>query len=347
MAVSPLAALHRKLFDETDGVKFSKLKDRLLKKHAGDDRLAVLDILIAYAREGQLLHWRAFLMSDIVHLVEGSQHAAFFAWALGQPELAYRAVDGLLKSTGVEAYAPLVALAASGATRLDVRARAIKSLAVFSRQPFDQGLPSDPGHWKAEQLRLSAVLAWQADGYPDGAGYKAPATHETLTHPLSRLEMAAAFLERNLALRRQREQDLAQPSNWLTVASAEDMAGIDAQWVLPEIYRRFLQWYSPLRVHVGGKRFPRGLHLYGAAELVKAQHGYSVHAVSLHTIAAWPPKLVVIADAGGDPYCVHLEERSIDGDLPVYRAEHGTGGWRFELHTDDFIDFLHEIALAA
>jgi hypothetical protein len=33
--------------------------------------------------------------------------------------------------------------------------------------------------------------------------------------------------------------------------------------------------------------------------------------------------------------------------LPVYRAEHGTGGWRFELHTDDFIGFLHEIALAA
>ena len=347
MAVAPLAALHRKLFDETDGVKFSKLKDRLLKKHASDDRLAVLDILTAYARDGQLLHWRSFLMSDIVHLVEGSQHAAFFAWALEQPELAYRAVDGLLKSIGVDAYAPLVALAASGATRLEVRAKAIKSLAVFSRQPFDAGLPADPGHWKAEQLRLCAVLAWQADGYPDGAGYKAPARHFSLTQPLSRLEKAAAFLERQLALRRQHEQDLAQPSNWLTVASAGDMAAIDAHWVLPEIYRRFLEWYSPLRVHVDGKRFPQGLHLYGAAELVKAQHGYSVHPERHHAIASWPPKLVVIADAGGDPYCVHLEERSIDGDLPVYRAEHGTGEWRFELHTDDFIDFLHEIALAA
>ena len=50
MAVSPLAALHRKLFDETDGVKFSKLKDRLLKKHAGDDRLAVLDILDGFGQ---------------------------------------------------------------------------------------------------------------------------------------------------------------------------------------------------------------------------------------------------------------------------------------------------------
>ena len=159
MAVAPLAALHRKLFDETDGSKFARLKDRLLKKHAPDDRLAVLDILTAYARDGQLLHWRTFLMTDIVHLVEGSQHAAFFAWALEQPTLAYWGVDGLLKSTGVDAYAPLVALAASGATRLEVRAKAIKSLAVFSRQPFDQGLPTDPGHWKAEQLRLDAVLA--------------------------------------------------------------------------------------------------------------------------------------------------------------------------------------------
>ena len=346
MAVSPLAALHRKLFDETDGVKFSKLKDRLLKKHAGDDRLAVLDILIAYAREGQLLHWRAFLMSDIVHLVEGSQHAAFFAWALGQPELAYRAVDGLLKSTGVEAYAPLVALAASGATRLDVRARAIKSLAVFSRQPFDQGLPSDPGHWKAEQLRLSAVLAWQADGYPDGAGYKAPATHETLTHPLSRLEMAAAFLERNLALRRQREQDLAQPSNWLTVASAVDMAAIDAHWTLPETYRRFLACHSPLRVHIDSQQYFQGLSLYGAAELVKSQHGYAWNRVSHEAIAGWPGQYLVIADAGADPYCLDLGDVT-DGDAPVYHAEHGMGAWRFERHADSFVDFLNQIATAA
>ena len=54
MAVAPLAALHRKLFDETDGNKFSKLKDRLLKKHAAGERQAVLAILIAYAMEGQL-----------------------------------------------------------------------------------------------------------------------------------------------------------------------------------------------------------------------------------------------------------------------------------------------------
>ena len=61
MAITPLAALHRKLFDETDGVKFSTLKDRLIRKHGETERIAVLDILGAYAREGQLLQQRLAL----------------------------------------------------------------------------------------------------------------------------------------------------------------------------------------------------------------------------------------------------------------------------------------------
>ncbi len=51
MAIAPLAALHRKLFDETDGSKFARLKERLLKKHAADERQDVLEILMAYARD--------------------------------------------------------------------------------------------------------------------------------------------------------------------------------------------------------------------------------------------------------------------------------------------------------
>ena len=346
MAAAPLAALHRKLFDETDGSKFARLKERLLKKHAANERLAVLDILMAYARDGQLLHWRAFLMSDIVHLVEGSQHAAFFAWALGQPELAYRAVDGLLKSTGVEAYAPLVALAASGATRLEVRAKAVKSLAVFSRQPFDAGLPRDPGHWKAEQLRVAEVLAWQADGYPDGHGFAAPATHASLAAPQSPLEKAAARLEKKLAARRRREQDLAQPSNWLAIAQPDDMRQINARWRLPEHYQRFLACYSPLRVSIDGEDYFQGLNLYGAAELVKRQHGYAWNPVTQESIAGWPEHYLVIADAGADPYCLDLSAIE-NGDAPVYTAEHGAGAWHFERHADSFVDFLKEIAKAA
>lgn len=346
MAVSPLAALHRKLFDETDGNKFARLKDRLLKKHAADERPAVLAILMAYARDGQLLHWRAFLMTDIVALAEPGEYGDFFSWSLAMDGLAYWGVDGMLKSLGKTAYAPLVALATAENAKLSVRAKAVKSLAAFSRQPFDAGLPQDPGHWKAEQLRLDAVLAWQRDGYPDGAGHALPLTHASLEDPRSPLEKAAARLENKLAARRRKEQDLAQPSNWLTVASAADMAGIDAHWTLAETYRRFLAWYSPLRVHIDSKRYFQGLHLYGAAELVKAQHGYAWNPVSREAIAGWPEQYLVIADAGADPYCLDLDD-IVEGDAPVYHAEHGMGAWHFERHADRFIDFLNEIATAA
>ncbi|WP_071323290.1 SMI1/KNR4 family protein [Janthinobacterium sp. 1_2014MBL_MicDiv] len=345
MAVTALAALHRKLFDETDGVKFSKLKDRLLAKHGASDRLAVLDILIGYAKEGQLLHWRNFLMSDIARLVEADEHAAFFAWALAQPTLAYWSVDGLLKSAGKDAYVPLVALAASGTASLEVRAKAVKSLAVFSRQPFDAGLPTDPGHWRQDSLKLDAVLAWQRDGCPDGAGHAAPATHASLDEPRTALEKAAARLEKKLAARRKQEQDLAQPSNWLTIASAADMAAIAQRWALPEHYRRFLACHSPLRVLIDSEQYFQGLNLYGAVELVKAQHGYAWNPASDAAIAGWPEHYLVIADAGGDPYCLDLGAIA-NGDAPVYTARHGAGAWRFERHADSFIDFLLEIAAA-
>lgn len=345
MAVTALAALHRKLFDETDGVKFSKLKDRLLAKHGASDRLAVLDILIGYAKEGQLLHWRNFLMSDIARLVEANEHAAFFSWALGQATLAYWSVDGLLKSSGKDAYAPLVALAASSATSLEVRAKAVKSLAVFSRQPFDAGLPTDPGHWRQDSLKLDAVLAWQREGCPDGAGHAPPVTHASLDDPRTALEKAAARLEKKLAARRRQEQDLAQPSNWLAIASAADMAAIAQRWALPEQYRRFLACHSPLRVLIDSGQYFQGLNLYGAADLLKGQHGYAWNPVSHAAIAGWPAHYLVIADAGGDPYCLDLGAIA-NGDAPVYTAEHGTGAWRFERHADSFIEFLLEIAAA-
>ena len=346
MAVAPLAALHRKLFDETDGSKFARLKERLLKKHVPDDRLAVLDILMAYARDGQLLHWRSFLMTDIVALVEPGEHGTFFSWSLEMAGLAYWGVDGMLKSMGKAAYGPLLALATAEHTTLSVRAKAVKSLAVFSRQPFDAGLPYDPGHWKAEQLQLDAVLAWQRDGYPDGAGHVLPATHAALDDPRTPLEKAAAMLDKKLAARRRKEQDLAQPSNWLTIASAADMAGIAQRWALPEHYRRFLACHSPLRVCIDSPQYFQGLSLYGAAELIKAQHGYAWNPVSGDAIAGWPEQYLVFADAGADPYCLDLGAIA-DGDAPVYTAEHGTGTWCFERHADSFIDFLNEIATAA
>lgn len=346
MAITPLAALHRKLFDETDGVKFGKLADRLLKKHGESDRQAVLAMLTAYARDGQLLHWRNFLMNDIVRLMQPGEQRDFFAWAVTQEKLAYWGIDGLLKSMGKDAYETVVALAVSDAMPLEVKAKAVKSLAVLSRQPFDAGLPQDPGHWKADSLRLDDVLAWQRDGYPDGAGFAPPATHASLDDAHTALEKAAASLEKKLVAERKKDQDLARPSNWLVIASEADLAAIDERWTLPEQYRRFLARYSPLRVHIDSKRYFQGLNLYGAADLLKAQHGYAYNPVDQEIIAGWPAHYVVIADAGADPYCLDLSAIA-DGDAPIYTAEHGAGAWRFERHADSFVNFLKEIAKAA
>lgn len=345
MAITPLAALHRKLFDETDGVKFSTLKDRLIRKHGETERLAVLDILGAYAREGQLLHWRSSLVNSMVQLMRPQELQEFFSWAVTMPELAYWGIDGLLKSRGKDACGTVVALAISASQPREVRAKAVKSLAVLSRQPFDAGLSPDPGHWKLDSLRLDDVLAWQRAGYPDGAGFAPPVTHASLDDPRTVLEKAAAKLEKKLSGERKKDQDLARPSNWLLIAENADLAAIDQRWTLPEQYRRFLARYSPLRVHIDSKRYFQGLNLYGAAELIKAQHGYAFNPVSNEIIADWPAHYVVIADAGADPYCLNLSAIA-DGDAPVYMAEHGQGAWEFVRHADSFVEFLKEIASA-
>ncbi|MGK5060385.1 SMI1/KNR4 family protein [Janthinobacterium sp. LB2P49] len=346
MAITPLAALHRKLFDEADGSKFATLKDRLIKKHGETDRLAVLEILSTYAREGQLLHWRSSLVNSIVGLMQPQEMKDFFTWAVTMPELAYWGIDGLMKSQGKDAYETVVGLANSATLPLVVKSKAVKSLAVLSRQPFDAGLPAVPDYWKAENLRLDDVLAWQRAGYPDGAGVAPPATHASLDDPRTALEKAAAKLEKKLAAERKKDQDLASPSNWLVIADNADLAAINQRWTLPEQYQRFLARYSPLRVYIDSKRYFQGLNLYGAAGLIKAQHGYSYNPVDQEVIADWPAHYVVIADAGADPYCLDLSAIE-NGDAPVYTAEHGAGVWRFERHADSFVEFLKEIAKAA
>lgn len=345
MATAPLAALHRKLFDETDGSKFARLKDRLLNNHGIADRAAVLSILAAYIRDGQLLHWRAFLLPDMVRLTQAGEYADFYGWSLQQPKLAYWSVDGLLKSDGKAAYPTLVTLALDAGQALDVRAKAVKSLAMFSRQPFDAGRPQDPGYWKEPDLDLPALLAWQSLGYPDGTGHAEPARHRLLDAPQSPLEHALAALERKLAAQRAQEQDLAQPTNWLTIADPNDLLTIDQRWALPEHYRRFLACASPLRVEVEGEDFSQGVHLYGAHELLKAQHGYSWNPVEQAVIADWPAHYVVIADAGADPFCLDLSQAN-GHDAPVLHAMHGTGSWDFEPYSASLVDFIDELARA-
>lgn len=69
MAKATLQELSGKLFPESDGTKFSKIKDTLIKDFGVTDAAQVLEVLTRYVREGKLLHWRNFLMTDITRLI--------------------------------------------------------------------------------------------------------------------------------------------------------------------------------------------------------------------------------------------------------------------------------------
>lgn len=272
MLINSLVQLEQQLFDEKDGNKFSKLKDKLLKKHQEDDKNEVLRILMRYVEEGQLLHWRNFLLTDIVDIVEEheTQYTAFFEWAITHPTLAYWSVEGLLKTGGRASFPSIVSLIKNDSLPLEVRGKAIKSIAEYSRQNFDRQLPTDPGYWKENDLRIAEVVAWAADGYEEEVGYDKPIVHKSLSNPKTLLEKAASSLEKKLAKNRQSLQDLSNPSNWLVIADEEDIAAIKSKWTLPENYLLFLQNHSPLRVFITGRKFVEGLSLYGAHELSKA-----------------------------------------------------------------------------
>ena len=341
MKTNKIEELQRQLFEETDGTKFSRLKDKLIKNYSALQREAVMHVFMQYAREGKLVHWRNFLMTDIIELVQEGEEAykPFFEWALSVPELAYWAVNGFLKTAGTTAYPVLLTTALNELVKLEVRANAIKCLSVHSEQPFDKGLPTDPGYWKAEQLPLPALLKWREDGYPSGVGHATPATHPALQHPVTPLEILAANLDKKIAQYRQQYYDKANPGNLLVIANENDLLRITEKWALPETYALFLRHFSPLHVMIDGGPFEQGLQLYGAQELIARQQGYSVNPVNHQEIPDWPPRLLVIADDGGDPYCLDLSMIS-HGDAPVVYSRHGMGRWEFEKITDSFMDFL-------
>jgi len=345
MTDKALQKLRQQIIDETDGVKFSKLTEKLLKKYASTDREYVLDILIDYARNGQILHWRNFLLNDIIELLneDEAKYVDFFAWCVTQPELTYWGIDGLLKTNGKKSFSALVEILKNESFKTSIRAKAIKSISVFSKQPFDRELPKDPGYWKVEDLRIEEIEIWQKNGFQDGEGYARPKTHISLENPKTELEKIASKLNKKLEAQRTKNQDLSNPTNWLIIAEEADIVNIEKKWKLPENYLFFLKNYSPLKVFIDNKKYYQGLHLYGASELIKRQEGYSFNPVSNQTVDEWPKNFIVIADAGADPYCIDMNQIK-ENDAPIYTSIHGSGEWEFERYAGSFLAFLKEIA---
>lgn len=313
-------------------------------------RMTVLAVLMSYARSGRIPHMQVHALSTFADLASETdrEYTRRLRRFLKDDRMAYWALKGLIRVSGVEAYKTLLKYVSNGHRPLECRAHAAKLLAQHSGQRFDNGLPSDPSYWKSEQLRLQEIEEWARKGFPSGPGYASPARDPALDHPESRLERAAARLDAKLAVLRQGRQDSANPSNWLSPAPTADLQAVTDEWSLPSIYVDFLSRFSPVDTCIYDERFGTGLVLYGASDLVKAQEGYAVWgsvpgALGGGTIDKWPAGMIVVGDDGGDPYTLDLS-RSNGNEAPVCTAMHGMGDWDFEDVTDSFCAFLEWLA---
>jgi hypothetical protein len=299
-----------------------------------------LEAIATYVVSGRLSHLRPLVLGQFVTRapVLDASWSPFFREQLEDPALRYWSIVGYSRSAGVAAYPDLVALAADASLPVMDRACAVKQLALHSRQPFDRGLPADPGHWRAADLRLDEVGAWAADGYLQGSGYSAPVRHPALDQPRTPFEQIVARLDRFLAQERAQRQDPANPSDWLAVADPADITTIQRRWRLPARYLDFLTRFSPVEVALSGDRFVNWLHLYGARDLVAGQQGYAWDHQE-QPLPDWPAHLLVIGHDGGDPYVLDLAQAGKD-DGPVYTAMEGSGEWNWVQVAASFQLFL-------
>lgn len=304
-----------------------------------------IPILMEYATNGPLDHVRTYVSSRLADLVpEGDKaYAGFFEAGLSDPHLAYWSVDGLVRVAGESSFPALTQFALDAAHPVDDRGKAIREMALLSGQRFIQGLASDPGHWKVTDLPIKELQEWAATGYPAGPGFGPPERSAKLDAPESPLDQVARRLDAKLAKLRKANQDLVNPTNWLVPAAGSDLAAIQARWRLPSTYMQFLHDFSPLRVHIVGRKYFQGLDLYGAAELLTAQNGYSFNSVTYERIDSWPDEDVVIASHAGDPVVIDLL-RGSPVDAPVLTARHGQGTWDFNQEAPSFLKFLESLS---
>jgi len=336
--------LNAALFAATDGgVACDAINT--LAKHANKGNGQAKRALALYVREGRIDHMRMHACSCLAESVKAAdgEFAALFREGLSDPELRYWSTLGYINSAGKDAYKELTKIAGDKAIPPGDRGHAIKCLAVFSKQPFDRHLPSDPEYWKETDLRLAEVTAWAKDGYPDGQGYSRPSRDAALDEPRTAFERVVSRLDKKLAKKRKKRQDLAAPTDWLAVAAPEDIKRIKARWALPSVYLDFLTRFSPVKVTIESRKFCNHFQLFGARELIEAQDGYSFNPVEKRPIEEWPAHLVVIASHGGDPFVLDLS-KSDGKDAPVDNAEHGMGEWKFRRVADSFQAFLETLA---
>ncbi|WLD14173.1 SMI1/KNR4 family protein [Planctellipticum variicoloris] len=336
--------LRAKLFSAKDGGVAHSIISKLSKAaESGDDQAKKM--LADYALEGPVEHMRETACSTLARAVSeaDSDLSQVFQRGLTDPRIRYWSILGFIKTSGRGAYEELARLAADATFSLADRGKAIKCLATHSNQAFDRNLPTDPGFWKEQDLRIAEIAVWAKGGFPEGQGYSEPVRHPALDKPTTPFEKVVSRFDKKLAEQRKQHQDPANPTAWLSPAAPEDIQRITARWTLPDIYLDFLTRFSPINVTISNRTFYNHLQLFGASELIEAQQGYSFNPVEQQPIEDWPPHLLVIASHSGDPFVLDLS-KSDGNDAPVDTAEHGTGSWNFGRDADSFSEFLKGLA---
>ena len=335
----------------TDGIRAHDLIRDLLRAETQES----IPVLMEYATSGPLDHVRNYASAQIAELVpEGdASYADFFESGLSDAHLAYWSIQGLVRVAGKSSFPVLTQFALNPAHPVEDRGKAICEMALLGGQHFIQGRPSDPGHWKVSDLPVNELQEWAAGGFPPGPGFSPPERHPRLDAPESQLDRIASQLDAKLAKLRKARQDPVNPSNWLVPASQSDLAAIQARWTLPSMYSEFLRNFSPLRVNVVSRRYYQGLDLFGASELLAAQHGYSFNPLTGERIDDWPPEYLVIGNHAGDPFVLDLSHPStVDApvltaghdDPPMLTAGHLESGWNFARETPSFLTFLERLS---
>lgn len=333
-----------------NGIRAHDLIRDLLRTKTRD----AVPILMEYATNGPLDHVRDYASARLAELVpEGdASYAGFFEEGLSDAHLAYWSIQGLVRVSGRSSFPVLTQFALNPAHPVEHRAKAIRDIALLGGQRFIQGRPTDPGHWKVTDLPLNELHEWAADGFPPGPGFSPPERHPRLDAPVSQLDRIASQLDAKLAKLRKARQDPVNPSNWLVPASQPDLAAIQARWALPSMYSEFLRDFSPLRVNIVSRRYYQGLDLFGASELLSAQHGYSLNALTGERIGGWPPEYVVIANHAGDPFVLDLSQPGTadapvltagHDEPPVLTAGHLESSWNLAREAPSFLTFLERL----
>ncbi|MBQ7316907.1 MAG: SMI1/KNR4 family protein, partial [Clostridia bacterium] len=200
---------------------------------------------------------------------------------------------------------------------LNVRANAMKSLAMVSGQPFDRSLPKDPGKWKETDIRMKELERWVSEGRPDGEGYPPPVLDEALFHPTTDFEVTVSKLNAKLSATQDR-LDFSSYDNYLTVTDEETWKRLIQVYRITGIYAEFLKRFSPC--HVVVTKGMNEILLYGVDDLANNQVGYGVDRDG-NSLEGWPKNYLVIADRFGDPYCIDVTKE----DSKVFFAAHGEG----------------------